>query len=328
MLSTPVAIIVFNRPDTTLRVFSEIAKAKPRKLFVAADGPRPDRPGEAEKCTAARAVTEAVDWDCEVLRSYAEVNLGCGLRPASALGWVFEHVEEAIILEDDCLPHPSFFRFCHELLERYRDDQRVMMVSGNQWHRSAGRTPHSYHFSLYPGTWGWASWRRSWQHYDFRIKLWPALRNTSWLQDTLGEARLAEAWTSTFDRLHASEGNTDTWDYQWVFACWAQNGLAVTPRVNLVSNIGFRHDATHTSDPTSAFANAPTAAMEFPLQHPPFLVRNGDADRLTSELFFPPPRALPFRVARSLYRAVPEDARELARHLRSRLQLYRGRGGR
>ena len=308
MLRTPVAFIIFNRPDTTERVFAEIAKVRPAKLFVIADGPRPDRPGEAEKCAAVRAIVDGVDWECEVFRNYSDVNLGSGRRPATGVSWVFEQVEEAIILEDDCLPHPTFFRFCQELLEKYRDDERVMMISGNNWQFGQGRTPRSYYFSRCTGTWGWASWRRAWQHYDFVMKLWPALRDTPWLLDILGDPRQAETWQNIFDRVHASAGNV--FDYQWTFACWAQNGLAITPNVNLVSNIGFRGDATHTANPTSMFANDPTAEMKFPLQHPPCMVRDREADRFTFELFFPPKPPLPVRLRRKLFAILPGPVRE------------------
>jgi hypothetical protein len=129
-LKTPVALIIFKRPDTTERVFETIRQAKPPKLLVVADGPRTDQPGEAEKCAATRAIIDRVDWDCEVLKNYSDSNLGCGLRPATGISWVFEQVEEAIVLEDDCVPHPTFFRFCEELLEYYRHDERIMSISG------------------------------------------------------------------------------------------------------------------------------------------------------------------------------------------------------
>nr|MBA3765731.1 glycosyltransferase family 2 protein [Acidobacteriota bacterium] len=175
-MNVPVALIIFNRADTTARVLAEIAKARPSKLLVIADGPRADHPDDAEKCLAARAAIDRVNWDCEVLTNYSEVNLGCGARPSSGLDWVFENVAEAIILEDDCLPHPTFFPFCAELLERHRDDERVMMISGDNFQFGRKRTQYSYYFSRYTHTWGWATWRRAWRYFDREIKLWPALR--------------------------------------------------------------------------------------------------------------------------------------------------------
>ncbi|MGC1799486.1 MAG: hypothetical protein WA701_03795, partial [Solirubrobacterales bacterium] len=183
---TPVAMLIFNRPETTARVFERVREARPPKLLVVADGPRADRPGEAGRCREARAVVEAVDWPCELMTDYSEVNLGCGKRISSGLDWVFDSVEEAIVLEDDCLPHPSFFRFCEELLKRYRAEERVVHVSGDNFQsagraggavgrllRLAGRSwSPSYYFSRYAHVWGWASWRRAWSDYDFEMTAW------------------------------------------------------------------------------------------------------------------------------------------------------------
>jgi hypothetical protein len=282
-VKTPVAFIIFNRPETTARVFAEISKARPPKLLVIADGPRADRPGESEKCAATRAVVERVDWDCEVFRNFSEVNLGCGSRPASGINWVFQKVDEAIIIEDDCLPHPTFFCFCDELLERYRDDERIMMISGNNFQDGKKRTSKSYYFSRYAHTWGWATWRRAWQLYDFEVELWPQLRETSWLLDLLGDEESAAYWRATFDGLSKTP---DVWDFQWTFACWAQNGLAILPNANLVSNIGWGDDATHTSTPNNPAANLPTEAMTFPLEHPTYVARNREADNFTFENHF------------------------------------------
>lgn len=171
-LQTPVVFFIFDRPDTTARVFAEIARGKPPKLLLVADGPRPDHPGEAEKCAAARAVVEQVDWPCEALTDYAETNLGCRRRVSSGLDWVFATVEEAIILEDNCLPHPTFFRFCEELLERYRDDERVMRISGGNHKFGRKIGTDSYYFTRYAHVWGWASWRRAWRYYDVNMKSW------------------------------------------------------------------------------------------------------------------------------------------------------------
>ncbi len=175
-MRTAVALIIFNRPDTTARVFREIATARPPKLFVSADGPRTGHPEDAERCDAARAVVDRVDWDCDVLRNYLEVNLGCGRRPATGISWILEHVDEAIILEDDCVPDPTFFRFCEELLERFREDRRVMHIAGNNFQFGRKRGPFSYFFSSHNISHGWASCRRAWQHFDMGAKLWSALR--------------------------------------------------------------------------------------------------------------------------------------------------------
>jgi hypothetical protein len=283
-LKTPVAFFIFNRPDTTARVFAEIAQARPPRLLVVADGARADRPGERDLCRAARAVVERIDWPCEVLTNFAETNMGCKARISSGLGWVFSEVEEAIILEDDCLPHPSFFPFCDELLERYRTDERVMAMSGDNFQRGRKRTPSSYYFSRYVHVWGWATWRRAWRHFDAEIKDWATLRETSWLRDTMGDEIAARYWRAIFDQVAA--GCVSTWDYQWLFACWAQNGLSITPEVNLISNIGFGANSTHTASTNDDAANLPTGEMQFPLRHPPLVVRHREADDFESRDVF------------------------------------------
>jgi hypothetical protein len=276
MLHAPVALIIFNRPATTERVFVEIAKAKPTKLFVIADGPRQERPEDVKQCAAARAIAERVDWDCEVLKNYSDVNLGCGKRPATGITWVFEHVDRAIILEDDCVPNPSFFRFCDELLEKYRDDERIMMVAGRNTVKRS--TPYSYCFTYQHQNWGWATWRRAWAHFDMQIKLWPALRETSWLQDILEYSAAVELWRDIFDKAYAAEGQRDYWDYQWTFALWSQYGLAIRPGVNLVKNIGFGEGATHTRSRNDSRAKVASSEIPFPLIHPPHVTRDRETD--------------------------------------------------
>lgn len=282
-MKTPVALIIFNRPDTTERVFAGIAQARPPKLLVVADGPRADHPGEDERCAAARAIVERVDWDCEVLTSYSDVNLGCRRRVSSGLNWVFSLVDEAIILEDDCLPHPTFFRFCEELLERYRDDERIMHISGNNFQLGHKHTHYSYYFSRYNHIWGWSSWRRAWRFYDVEMKLWPEFRDGRWLQDILDDSGAAAYWARCFQAAY--EDKVNSWDYQWTFACWTQGGLSVLPNVNLISNIGSGADSTHTAD-GSWFTGLPVEAMRFPLQHPPFVVRDVQADAFTQQSMF------------------------------------------
>jgi hypothetical protein len=284
-MRTPVALIIFNRPDLTQRVYAQIAKAQPTQLFVIADGPRPDRPEEAERCQAAQAVVDQVDWNCEVLKNYSDVNLGCGRRPSSGISWVFEHVERAIILEDDVIPDLTFFRFCEQLLERYNDDERIMQLCGHNYQLGQKRGPYSYYFSrrsICGG--GWATWRRAWKHFDFEMKLWPTLRETSFLLDILENQSLSEKWTKLFDAAHAGKPSStdahgaDYWDYQWTFALWCQNGLSICPNPALVSNVGYRQDGTHTRSANSLWANLPSGEMEFPLRHPPYVVRNREAD--------------------------------------------------
>jgi hypothetical protein len=282
-MKTPVALIIFNRPDCTARVLEAVAKAKPEKLLVAADGPRPGKPGDVEKCASARAVIDGVDWDCEVLTNYSEINLGCKWRPVSGINWVFEQVEEAIILEDDCLPHQSFFPFCEELLERYRHDERVMMIGGINFLGEWRMPNHSYYFSYFGGTWGWATWQRAWQLYDPDIKAWPQILDGRVLEQLFPNPTHYAYWRDIFQQTYNS-GLEDIWDYQWLLACWINSGYRIFPEVNLVSNIGFRDDATHTFG-ESPMANMSTRELSFPLKHPPFVVRSVNADNRIQDIF-------------------------------------------
>jgi len=297
-LKAPVAFFIFNRPYTTEKAFEAIRQAKPTKLLVVADGPRADRPGEVEKCAAARAIIDRVDWDCEVLKNYSDVNQGCKLRVSSGLDWIFDTVEEAIILEDDCLPHPAFFRFCEELLEKYRGDKRIAMISGVNFQFGRKRTSYSYYFSRYTHIWGWASWRRAWEYYDVTMKLWPTIKEGGWLQDILGNFQTSKYWGNIFQSVY--DGKINTWDYQWTFACWVQCGLSILPNVNLVSNIGFGINSTHTKG-QSKFANMPVEPITFPLLHPPYVLRDAMADAYTENDQFTV-QPLPIRIVNKLWR--------------------------
>jgi|GEM_PF-180872 len=281
-LKTPVCLMIFNRPDTTQQVFNTIRQVKPEKLLVIADGPRPNVNGEFQKCAATRAIINQVDWDCEVLTHYSDINLGCRHRVSSGLNWVFNTVEEAIILEDDCLPDITFFRFCEELLERYRHDPRIMAISGNNFQFGQNQQEASYYFSRYNHIWGWATWRRAWKFYDLDMKLWPTIKEKQSLQDILENPEIVAYCSRIFQAAY--EG-FNTWDYAWTFACWINNGLTILPHVNLVSNIGFREDATHTKR-ESRFANLPRQAMGFPLRHPTVVMRNRQADDWTKKIMF------------------------------------------
>lgn len=276
-LSTPVAFIIFNRPDTTIRVFEAIRQAKPQQLLVIADGARVDRAHEAEKCIATRAIIDRVDWECEVITNYSDINLGCKRRVSSGIDWVFSLVEEAIILEDDCLPAPSFFQYCQTLLEKYRHDDRISMIGGTNYQQGYSRTAYSYYFSKYAHIWGWATWRRAWQDYDVNMKTWPECQQNNLLQAAFCDRYEQKAWSDAFNKVHA--GEIDTWDYQWVYTCFSQSRLSIQPDLNLVSNIGFGVDATHTFG-DSPWANLPTQDMG-EIEHPPIITRNVEADLYT-----------------------------------------------
>ncbi len=258
-LSTPVALIIFNRPDLTEIVFAAIRQAQPQQLLVIADGPR--SPSEAERCRQARAIIDRVDWDCQVLTNFSEINLGCKHRVSSGLDWVFSQVEEAIIIEDDCLPDPSFFTFCERLLDFYRHDRSVIHIAGTNILPTADLET-SFRFSRLVPIWGWATWRRAWQHNDLEMKSWPAYQKTRDLEYFGTQAQAVER---VFVANYLQE--IDSWDGQWAFSCLASGGLTILPKVNTIENLGFRADATHTKV-DSNFLAAPVRSIEFPLIHP------------------------------------------------------------
>jgi hypothetical protein len=280
-LSTPVAFIIFNRPDLTEMVFKAIAQVKPKKLLIIADGPR--FPEEAEKCQKTRSIINKVNWDCEVLTNYSEKNLTSPIRCSSGIDWVFSQVEEAIILEDDCVPTRSFFYFCQTLLEYYRNDKRIMHISGNNFQNSNNTTPYSYYFSKYPHVWGWASWRRAWTKFDFQMKTWPKFKEERMMEFICEDLYERKYWTSIFDKcvFHSDPH----WDYAWTYASWRQNGLSILPNSNLVSNIGFRSDATRTKLKESPLSKLPTTDI-WEIEHPPFIVRHKEADSYTFDYVF------------------------------------------
>jgi hypothetical protein len=308
-MRAPIALIIFNRPENTQRVFEAIRQAKPSKLLVIADGPRATRLDDREKCAATRAVIDQVDWDCQVLRNFATDNLGCGERVTSGISWVFEQVEEAIILEDDCLPDPSFFPFCDELLERYRQDERIAHISGNNFWSHKYPLEESYLFSHYTLSWGWATWRRAWQHHDLHLKRWPEIQEKNLLQDILHDPHAVSNWTSILQNL--LDRDVDTWDYQWTLACWLQNGLSILPNVNLVSNIGFGADATHTFSADNfgkdcASFSIPSMTMHFPLKHPELVVRHAAIDRFIQDNLYDYRPSLPKRLQQKVSRLLKQ----------------------
>ncbi len=287
-LETPVVLIIFKRVESTQKVFDTVRQAKPKKLFVIADGPRPDKEGEAEKCAQTRAIIDQVDWNCEVLKCFSDENLGCGVRISSGLSWVFEQVEDAIILEDDCIPHPTFFTFCSEMLERYRDEPKVMSISGCLFAKSP--KPESYYFSHYLSCWGWATWQRAWQHFDFKMTKLPELLEEGWLYQYLPSDRVADCWKRRFTAVYES-GKGDVWSYQFQFASWVQNALSIRANVNLISNVGLTdEEATHAQIKSDGSVNFDyLEAMEFPLRHPEGIVRDADMDNAMAKFMVDKP---------------------------------------
>ena len=277
---TPIVLFVFNRPTLAAQVFEAIRKARPERLFLIADGPR--HAGDEPKCDASRALAKQVDWECEVLTNFAEKNMGCGHRLASGLDWVFANAAEAIILEDDCVPAETFFPYCEKLLAHYRDDPRVMHISGSSFLPSGVRSKHSYYFSKYASCVGWAGWRRAWKHYSFEIPSWAEFKRVR-LNTVCPDPIEAAHWVRRLDAI-ARGGRDDVWDYQWSFALWEQGGFAVTPTVNLIAYIGVGEDATH-SRKVPRWHNRPVGSIH-ELVHPLAVAHDAELDRITFDEFY------------------------------------------
>lgn len=283
----PVIFIIFNRTDTTRQTFEKIRAAKPKELLVIADGPHPDKPGDADKCEATRAIINEVDWDCEVTRNFSEENMGIRLRISSGLSWAFEIVDHAIILEHDCVPSSSFFDYCAELLDRYKNDERVMMISGQNHLFGRATTTESYYFSRYPHPmWGWATWKRAWAKYDLQLNRWPEIRDRKLFDQYFPSMRERYYWESIF-QYAVYEGKVDTWDWQWFYSMWVNSGLCVTPAHNLVRNIGLDADATHTKTKyDQIYASLSAGDLSQPLLHPSSVLASADKDKLEARLRF------------------------------------------
>ena len=305
----PILFLVFNRPRKTKRVFDVIRRIRPKKLYVNADGPRDGREGEVDKCDQVRKIVTAIDWDCDLKVRFFDSNLGCKNSVSSGISWFFDQVPEGIILEDDTLPNISFFSFCENLLSRYRDDLRVMQVTG--FNALAGRKfgDASYYFSMYGDIWGWASWRRAWQLYDPDMRSWPEDKATGLTADRMLGHDEGEYWSAIFENTW--KGVHDTWDYQWLYCMRKYRGLCAIPNQNLVSNIGFDKEATHTlagiDDPSAGLRRRSLGA----LTHPLHVQHSLEADRQRYDRFFS---------AQNLETAKSSGACQIIRYLKSCLE--------
>lgn len=280
ILNTPILFLVFNRPGVTARVFDAIRHARPQRLYVAADGPREDREGEAELAAKVRDIATAVDWPCEISTLFRERNLGCKRAVSGAINWFFEHEEQGIILEDDCLPNSDFFIFCETLLNRYAEDERIAVVTGDNFQNGRQRGDASYYFSKFNHCWGWATWRRAWRQYQGDMPFWPEWSaSVAWIRHTPDKIE-RRYWENVFERVCA--GQIDSWAYPWTGSVWYHGGLTATPNVNLVSNIGFGVDCTHTADENSPQANMGTSMLG-PLSHPCLIEQDKQADHFVFE---------------------------------------------
>ena len=284
MLSTPILFLVFNRPEATKEVFEAIRKNKPKKLYIAADGPRENKEGEIRLCNDTRAITEQIDWDCDIKTLFRDKNLGCKIAVSSAIDWFFDNEEEGIILEDDCLPHETFFPYCEELLATYRDDKRVMMISGLNVLGEFDH-PYSYLFSKIGAIWGWATWKRAWDLYDVELKNFPKAKEEKLLHGILTETEQATARENICELV--MNGKINTWDYQWTFSRLIHSGLSIVPSQNLIQNIGFDDNATHTSNPELEKLYPEFGQFNFPTVHPYYIAPVKEFDDKVYRFFNP-----------------------------------------
>lgn len=244
--NTPILFIIFNRKDTAQRVFNKIKEIKPKKLYVAADGPRRNRKDDIENCKKTRDIINQVDWDCDLKTLFREENLGCGKGVSGAISWLFENEDRGIILEDDCLANDDFFVYCDDLLNRYKDNDTIKIISGDNFQNGNKRGESSYYFSSYANIWGWATWRRFWREYEYDLNKYSIKELKSFYNpySISYESRLYWKYRAQQMKKH----QVDTWDYQLQFSIWRKKGLNIIPNCNLIQNIGFDSNATHTSN--------------------------------------------------------------------------------
>lgn len=301
----PVLFLTYRRIETAQRVFEAIKKARPQKLYFASNAPNPNISGEAARVGRVRSLLDQVDWDCEIKVRFLEEHLPVRLSVTSSLNWFFSEEEMGIILEDDCLPNQDFFVFCNTLLQRYRDDGRVFVITGCNFQDGQERGNGSYYFSRYSHVWGWASWRRAWKYYDGDLSFWPEWRKSQAWLTMLPDSIERKYWGNIFDRMYANQ--IDTWDYPWLASIWYQKGFTATPNVNLISNIGFGADSTHTREQNSPWASMATGELG-EIRYSAEVAQNFAADRSTFDRhyggrYLRSPRslfALPWRIVRVL----------------------------
>jgi hypothetical protein len=281
-MRSPVLFLIFNRPALTKATFECIRQARPPRLYIAADGPREGRDGEGALCAEAREAVSQVDWPCEVYTLFRKRNIGCADAVSSAITWFFQQEAEGIILEDDLSIHPDFFPFCDEMLERYRDMEQVMHVHGNSFQYGQSRGEAAYYFSCFPHCWGWATWAKAWEKYDH------AMTRLNWVASKkVPKLFQSEAAASYFRDVFAQvkNGQIDSWAFRWTFSVWEHSGLCVNPNVNMVRNIGFGEQSTHTTNPADILAHLPADGLEN-ITHPQKIMRDAAADEWVADTQF------------------------------------------
>lgn len=323
-LNTPVLLIAFNRYDSTRQVMEAIRQARPPRLYFACDGPRNDQ--ERARCERVRSLVELVDWPCELRTRFSDANLGVKHGEASAMTWFWENEQEGIVLEDDTLPVQSFFWYCQELLERYRDDERIWCIMGNnlmsEW---PAKDPGAYYFSAhgYGAYWGWAGWRRVWKHYDVDMKDWPEVyRSGTILGHFMDRGEAREAY-KLFHHTHV--GDIRSWDYQFDLGRILNHALSIIPNTNLIRNIGFGAEGTHTVSEADRRNKVDEAEIGLPLVHPRHMLVDVERDLAYFERYIRP--TLFRRVKNRIKNLLPEGMDAAITPFFSRLQKHLGLNG-
>jgi hypothetical protein len=271
MFYTPILYIIYNRPDLVELTFGQIAKIKPKELFIAADGPKHEKVSDAENCILARnIVLSKINWDCNIHTLFREENLGCKYGPSKAIDWFFDNVEHGIILEDDILVNQGFFNYCETMLKTYKTDERIMMISGLNI-SGKSKTTEDYFFGYFGGVWGWATWKRCWQGFNVDFNYWNDIlikeHITLFFPREVRHERI-----SLYDRIFG--GDNTVWDTQWAFYRYINSGLCIIPSNNLIKNIGFDERATHTTTKSQPWSNLEIYDIPNNIQLNPYVLRN------------------------------------------------------
>lgn len=294
-INTPVVLVIYKRSVNFASIINSVKQVAPKKIYIIADGPKQ---GDKEKCIQTRVELEKlIDWPCEIHKNYSDTNMGLKKRFSTGIKWVFEQEDRAIFIEDDCIPDQSFFQFCDELLEKYKDDARVVTISGDNFQFGKLKIDESYYFSRYPHVWGWATWKRAWDKYDPDLSDWPRSSRIGWLKKVLTSTVSSINWSYIFDMMYQNKINT--WDYQLTYMSLKNRGLNIIPSINLVTNHGYDDVATHTKR-KSKVMDMTTSEMKFPLVHPTVLRWNDQADKNTDRTVFLNPISMLSLVIKSI----------------------------
>lgn len=282
MIKTPVLLLVFNRPDLTRKLIESLEDVQPERIFVVADGPRANNDTDELQCQEVRKLFNELSWNCSVDKLFRDENLGCAQSVSDGISWFFEQNEMGIILEDDCIADPSFFSFCSELLEKYKDNQNIFHISGNNFQYGKIRGRADYYFSIFNHLWGWATWKRAWENFEFDINI----DDVKDMKTFVGSEKILNYFEKQFAAV--IDGKVDSWGFRWTFTCWKNQGLSILPNKNLVTNIGFGADSTHTKQIDSPQSNLPVHSISTPLTHPDKIKINRKADKYSFQKIFQP----------------------------------------